>query len=62
MACTVSVRIKNDEKVLKKDFLIYEAFVASDEDPIVRNCIEEVLKEFGDEPDDISVTIKIEVV
>lgn len=62
MACTLTVRIKNDEKVLKKDFLIYDVFTVDQDDPMIKTCIEEVLKEFNDEPDDIFVNIKIDIV
>lgn len=62
MPCVLTVRVKDEEKSLKKDFLIYETFEASQDDPMVVSCVEEVLKEFNSEPDDISVTIKLEIV
>lgn len=65
MSSIIIVRIKDEErKVLKKEFLIYESFTSDQDDPIVKNCIEETLKEFNSasEDIDISITIKIEFV
>ncbi len=62
MPCTISVRIKDSEKSLKKDYLIYEQVIVDQEDPIIKECIEELLKEFNAEPDNIYVTIKLEIV
>lgn len=65
MSSIIIVRIKDEErKVLKKEFLIYETFTADQDDPIIKNCIEETLKEFNGESSDIdiSLTIKLEFV
>lgn len=62
MPCTITVRIKDDEKSLKKDYLIYEQVIVDQDDPIIKECIEELLKEFNSEPDDVYVTIKLEIV
>lgn len=65
MSSIVIVRIKDEErKVLKKEFLIYEPFTADQDDPTIKNCIEETLKEFNSASGDIdiSLTVKIEFV
>ncbi len=62
MACTLTVRIKDSEKSLKKDFLLYEQFTVDQDDTIIKGCIEETLAEFNGEPDDVFVTIKLEIV
>ncbi len=62
MPCTISVRIKDDEKSLKKDYLIYDPVSVDQDDPIIKECVEELLKEFNAEPSDIFVNIKLEIV
>jgi hypothetical protein len=62
MPCTITVRIKDDEKSLKKDYLIYEHIFVDQNDPIIKACVEELLKEFNAEPSDIYVNIKLEIV
>jgi hypothetical protein len=56
------VRIKDNEKSLKKDYLIYEPVSVDQDDPIIKECVEELLKEFNAEPSDIYVNIKLEIV
>ena len=61
MPCEVKVIIKDEEKTLKKSFLIYEELTASDTDPIIKRCIDETLLNFNGEPSSVSVKISIEM-
>lgn len=59
MPSEITVSIKDEEKTLKKKFLIYENFVASENDFTIRSCIEETLKNFSTEPSSIKVKINL---
>jgi len=55
MSIELVITIKDEERTLKKEFLIYEPVTLSEDDPIIIQCVEEVLQEFQGEPDDIKV-------
>lgn len=62
MSIETTVRIKNEEKSLKRDFQDYikdRTFVASPHDPILRSYVDQTLQEFNAEADNISVRIDI---
>lgn len=59
MVSEVTVSIKDEEKTLKKKFLIYEPFVVSENDTTIKSCIEETLKNFSSEPSNIKVRINM---
>lgn len=61
MFSELSVTIKDDEKKLNKKFIIYEVYSVDEEDPIIQDCIKETLENFDGTPDNIKVTITIEV-
>jgi len=56
MAVELTIIIKDAEKKkLSLPFIIYEKFSLSDDDPLLKKHIEEALKEFKGEPEDIIV-------
>lgn len=55
VAIHLTVNVKDDSKLLKKDFLIYESIFLDEEDPIINKCVKETLDEFKGEPEDIKV-------
>lgn len=55
----LTVIIKDEEKRLAKKYLIYEPFVCVEHDPMITDCIEELLKDFASEPDHININIKM---
>ncbi len=61
MACEITVTVKDEEKTLKTKFLIYDQVVVDENDLIIQNCINQVLKNFATEPTDIRVRINLEV-
>lgn len=64
MVAEVTVTVKNEEKTLKMNHLIYEEFTASEDDPIIQNLIRETHKQFsinGEDSTDIKVRINIQV-
>jgi len=61
MVCEIAVSIKDEEKSLTKKFFIYDDVLVSEEDPIIKSCIEETLENFSSEPSRITVKIKLEI-
>jgi len=59
MPCELTVSIKDEEKTLKKKFLIYENFTVNENDPMIKSCIEETLKNFSAPPLRITVRINL---
>lgn len=62
MAVEISVRLSTAEKRMTKKVLDYSGEIhMSAEDPFIRSLIEEGVKEFGEEPDDVVLTAKMTV-
>jgi hypothetical protein len=62
MVSELTVIIKDDEKkTLKKPFLLYDSYAIDDNDPTIKNCIEETVAEFQGEPSNIKVVITLEI-
>ena len=61
MVCEINVTLKDDETKLTKSFLVYDDIQANQNDPVIKDCIEQTMKIFGNEPDSIAVKIDIEV-
>ena len=57
----INVTIKDDEKRLSKKFLLYETYQVDEEDPTIQECIQETLKNFDGDPENIRVTITLEM-
>lgn len=58
---TIKITIKNSEKKLVKDHLIYDPLELSTNDPIIKNLLDDAVTEYGDDPEKISITCKLEV-
>ena len=61
MSFELSITIKNEDKRQTTKHLIYDACAVSDDDPIIKAHIEQAIKEFDAQPDDIRVKINLEV-
>ncbi len=61
MPSEVTVTVKNEEKKLVTNHLIYEIFTASENDPIVRQLIDDTVKQFKDEVQSVRVKINLEI-
>lgn len=61
MVSELSVIIKDDERKLKKSFLLYNSYIVDENDETIKNCVEETVKEFQGEPDSIKVNISMEI-
>lgn len=61
MFSELSVTIKDDEKRLNKKFIMYEVYTTAEDDPIIRQCIDETLENFDGTPESVKVTITLEI-
>ena len=60
MVAEITVTVKNEEKNMKKKFLIYDDFKAAEDDPLLQKCFQEVCREFKDEISSAKVRINLE--
>ena len=61
MAFELSVTVKNEEKKQTTKHMIYEVCTVSETDPIIFKFIDQAVKEFNGEPEDIRIKITLEV-
>jgi hypothetical protein len=61
MVSELTVVIKDDEKTLRKKFLIYDVYQVDENDSMIKECIEETLKNFDGSPDKVSVKISMDL-
>jgi len=62
MPCEVKVTMKDSEKKLVNNFLIYESFIPNQDDPTIKKILEETRELFQGEPERVNVSIKLEIV
>lgn len=61
MVSEITVIIKDSEKTLSNKFLQYSDYSISSEDPIVKACIDEIVKQFQGNPETIKIRINMQV-
>ena len=60
--CEITITVKDDEKTLRTKHLIYDPVTVSSVDPIIKNCIDETIKNFNADPNsDLKVTVSIKL-
>ena len=61
--CELTVIAKDEEKTLRKKFLIYDLITLNDPQPhpLIKACIDQVLENFIGKPDSIRITINIQI-
>ena len=57
----LTVILKDSDRTYRQKFLIYEQYSMSDDDPVIRMCIEEAKKNFEGEPESIQIKIHLEI-
>jgi len=57
MGHKVTVRIKTDDTTIKKDFLEYNVYTMSHDDPILKKMVDQTIAEYKGELIDPEVTI-----
>lgn len=58
MSFELSVIVRNEEKRMTKKSLIYDECYVSVEDEVIKNAIDQAVKEFGDQ-EDLKIRVKI---
>jgi hypothetical protein len=61
MVCEIIVSMKDEEKKLSQNFLIYDDFCPNDKDPIILKCVSDTLDLFKTQPEKITVKIKLDI-
>jgi len=60
MLSEVTVVVKNEEKRQTTKHLMYDSYAICENDPFIKALIDDAVKEFNSEPDDIKVKISME--
>lgn len=58
----LTIKVKDNDSTYKKDFVIHKACTVDQDDPEIKKCIDEVLREFARPAETIQVKIALEVV
>jgi hypothetical protein len=61
LAAKVTVKIKSDDTTIKEDFLEYEEFSISQEDPILKGMIYQTKQKFKGELNDCDTQVSIKL-
>lgn len=61
MVSVLEVIVKDEQRRLKRDFLIYEKYEIDEEDPTIKQCIKETIDEFKGKPDNVKLRVKMEI-
>jgi len=55
MSIELNIMVKDSDKKLIKNFLIYEPITMDTHDPHIDRCLSEVLAEFNGTPEDVKI-------
>ena len=58
----VIVTLKSEDRKYTQHFLVYENFMANQDDPLIQKCIREAKTSFEGDPDNIKIKIILEVI
>lgn len=61
MPAEVTITVKNSEKKLTTNHLIYDSFCASDSDPILKDLVKSTVTQFSDEVESVNIKITLKV-
>lgn len=61
MAAEITVTVKNEEKTLKTEHLVYETFECHEDDALLKGLVKETVKQFNAEPEHIKIRINLTV-
>ena len=57
----LTVILKDSDRTYRQKFLIYEKYSVDQDDPMIHSCIEEAMKSFEGEPENIQLKIHLEI-
>ena len=55
MSIELTITVKDEARTLRRDFLLYQPILMSDEDPMVAKCLQQTLEDFKSEPSDVKI-------
>jgi hypothetical protein len=55
MSIELMITVKDDDRTLKKEYLVYEPFLMHENDETLKKYIDDATKEFVGDPQDIKV-------
>ena len=59
MVKEISIKIKNSEQNFREKFLIYEDFTCSENDPVLKECVDKAISHLKGEVDSVQINIKM---
>ena len=57
----LTVILKDSDRTYRQQFVVYDEYSASIDDPFILSCIEEAKKNFRGEPESVQVKIHMEI-
>lgn len=57
---TITVSIKGEDSTYKQKFLVYEKVTLDDQDPSIRECIEEAKKHYQGDIEEIKLRLSVQ--
>jgi len=57
MSTEITIVLKDSERTYKHEFLIYEDFSITDDDPVIQSCVDKAKENFKGEPEDITLRL-----
>ncbi len=61
MQSVLKVIVKNDERSMTYKHNLYDDYTVSQDDPLIKRLIDDALKHFGEQPDDVQIKISMTV-
>ena len=61
MQSEITVIVKDDEKTLRIKHLIYDDYTISEDDPVIKECVDSTVKQFDGDATDIQIKINMTV-
>lgn len=59
MVSEITVVLRDSEKSLRTKHLVYDAYTVDENDPKIKECIDQTRKQFDGDPDSVKVRISL---
>jgi hypothetical protein len=57
----ITVILKDSDRIYRQQFVVYEMYSVSIDDPVILACIEQAKKNFQGDPESVQVKIHMEI-
>ena len=57
----LTVILKDSDRTYRQQFLVYEQYSVSEDDPVILACIEQAKKNFQGDPETVQIKIHLEI-